>query len=147
MIPAGIAIDQDDNVYVGEQDGDRIQKFSPTGDFLLSWGGSGSGLGQLDHPGGLTVDEGGRIYVCDRWNDRVQVFDSVGGFLFSWGSSGSGNGQFDYPSGIDLGPDGSIYVMDGDNNRVHVFTGCPDEEPPVAAMPVTWGRLKQQFAK
>ncbi len=36
-VPIGIAIDNSDNVYVTDHEGNRIQKFSSSGAFITSW--------------------------------------------------------------------------------------------------------------
>ena len=60
---------------------DRIQKFTPDGEFVAVIGESGSGEGQFKRPAGLAVDEDGNMYVADWGNQRLQVLDSDGNFL------------------------------------------------------------------
>lgn len=60
---------------------------------ILTFGGEGTGDGQLCRPWGVCCDKLGRIIVADRSNSRVQVFDQEGKFLFKFGSPGSRNGQ------------------------------------------------------
>ena len=67
-------------VYVADWRNDRVQKFDPSGQFLMSIGETGSGVGQLSRPSGVAVDADGNIYVADWENDRVQVFDPGGRF-------------------------------------------------------------------
>ena len=49
-------------------------------EFLLSFGGPGTGNGQFNDPEGVAVDSGGNIYVADTVNNRIQKFDSSGNF-------------------------------------------------------------------
>jgi DNA-binding beta-propeller fold protein YncE len=102
----------------------RIQKFSPDGDFLGSFGSFGSGPGQFDMPWGVALDQHGLVYVADWRNDRIQQFTSDGEFQAAFGSSGSGPGQFNRPTGVCVDRDGDIYVADWLNNRVQVL--APD---------------------
>lgn len=44
-------------------------------EFLLSFGGPGTGNGQFNDPEGVAVDSGGDIYVADTVNNRIQVFE------------------------------------------------------------------------
>ena len=56
-----LAVDGAGNVYVADGGNDRIQKFTPDGQFLLQWGGHGSEPGQFMRPQGLAIDEAGHI--------------------------------------------------------------------------------------
>ena len=86
-IPAGIAIDSKGNVYVVESGKDGVSKFDENGHLILSFGGTGSGLGQFNMPGtlnvpvGIAIDKDDNVYVCDEGNDRVQKFNENGKFL------------------------------------------------------------------
>ena len=62
---------------------DRIQKFSPEGQFIASFGESGTGDGQFHRPSAVAVDSQGYVYVADWGNERVQVLDPDGGFVVS----------------------------------------------------------------
>ena len=53
----------------------RLHKFDPTGTFLWSRGGYGSGPGQFDVPVAVEVAPSGDVYASDRRNARVQKFD------------------------------------------------------------------------
>ena len=115
--------DRQGNYYVGEfGEYDRIQKFTPDGQFLLQWGGHGSEPGQFMRPQGLAIDEAGHIWVADACNHRIQVFDGEGRILHIWGTQGSGPGELYYPYGVQLAPDGTLYVAEFGNHRVQKFT-------------------------
>jgi hypothetical protein len=73
-IATGLVIDEDDNVYVAENTGDRVQKFSPDGVYLGVLGSTGSGNGQFNNPYGLAMDSNGDLYVADSNNHRIQKF-------------------------------------------------------------------------
>ncbi len=115
--------DSQGNFYVAEKgDYDRIQKFSPTGDFLLQWGSHGSEPSQFRLPQSLAVDEDDRIWVVDACNHRIQVFDSGGTFQFAWGTEGSGPEQLYYPYDLVFGDGDTVYVCEYGNHRVQKFT-------------------------
>ena len=69
-----VAVDASGDVYVGDVDNQRIQKFTGTGAYLTRWGTFGSGAGELNSPGGLAVNSAGDVYVADTDNHRIQVF-------------------------------------------------------------------------
>ena len=62
---------------------DRIQRFSPDGEFIDMFGTHGDGEGQFNRPSDVAVDDGGFIYVADWVNQRVQVFDARWNFQAS----------------------------------------------------------------
>ncbi|HEX5443971.1 MAG TPA: hypothetical protein VFW87_09095, partial [Pirellulales bacterium] len=90
--------DSQGNLYVAEYgEYDRIQKFSPQGEFLLQWGGHGSEPGEFMRPQNVAIDEQDRLWVADACNHRIQVFDSEGRVLDIWGREGSQPGELHYP--------------------------------------------------
>jgi hypothetical protein len=80
-MPWGITIDAQGDVYVADWNNHRVQKFSPQGAHLMSFGRGGSGPGSLRHPSGVAVDGDGDVYVADSGNDRVQLFNQEGRFV------------------------------------------------------------------
>ena len=71
----------------------RIVKYNSEGQYLMEWGGKGTGPGQLDVPHALAMDSAGRLFVADRGNSRLQIFDQEGIWLATWT-------QFGRPSGL-----------------------------------------------
>ena len=120
--PNHIDVGPDGNVYVTEFRGNRVFKFSPSGEELARWGGPGEGPGQLSAPTGIAVDADGFVYVGESGNSRVQKFTSDGEWLATWGASGSGEGEFISAMGLDISAEGRVYVADWGNSRVQVFT-------------------------
>ena len=109
--------------YVAEYgEYDRIQKFSPDGQFILEWGGPGDRPGQFARPQNLAVDEHDQIWVADACNHRIQVFDKRGNLLKCWGSQGGAPGGLLYPYDLILAPDSTVYVAEFGNHRVQKFT-------------------------
>ncbi|HKT82491.1 MAG TPA: hypothetical protein VJQ84_01500, partial [Solirubrobacterales bacterium] len=84
IVGGGITVDPMGNVYVGDLWASRrIQKFSSTGEFLLAFGGSGTGDGEFSTFGTPatsigTSPDGESVYVGDR--NRIQEFGSDGSF-------------------------------------------------------------------
>ncbi len=89
--------------------------------YNLSFGGSGSGAGQLEKPVGVAVDGSHNVWVADTGHSRVQEFNAKGEFVREFGGSGSGNGAFNKPEGIAVGSSGNVYVADTGNERVQEF--------------------------
>jgi len=136
--PRGVVVSPDGSTYVVDSRNSRIQKFASTGEFLLEFGGNGSGEGQLGRfasaggggANGIAVGSDGNVYVADTWNHRIVVFSPDGAFLRAWGqffdaaddpaASQTNAGMFYGPRGI-TAFGGQIYVTDTGNERVQVF--------------------------
>jgi hypothetical protein len=122
--PRGVAVDGSGNVFVGEFNNNRIQKFDNTGTFLTTWGSLGSGAGLFNLPWGIAVNGSGDVFVADFGNNRIQKFDNTGTFLTMWGSAGSGTGQFAAAAGVAVDGSGNVFVVERDNTRIQKFA-CP----------------------
>ena len=116
-----IAIDDDDRIYVSDEDLNRISVFDKNGNFLAKWGSSGSEEGQLDSPAGIEFDKSGNLWVVDSGNSRVQAFTKDGKFLKTWGKCGTGEGELNAPWGVTVDDNGDVYVADWYNGRVQKF--------------------------
>jgi hypothetical protein len=80
--PSDVAWDRAGNIYVADGIGgnNRIAKFTKDGDFVKSWGQTGSAPGQFNQIRGLASDAAGNLYAADAGNRRIQVFDGDGTF-------------------------------------------------------------------
>ena len=122
--PWGIAIGPDGSVYVTDTWNHRIQKFTPEGEFVTTWG---YGISQIDDPYGfygprdVAVNANGEVFVTDTGNKRVVVFDRDGQFITQFGEAGFGPGQFDEPVGLSIDNEGKVFVADTWNQRIQVF--------------------------
>ena len=116
--PAGIAVDDMDNIYVSSKH--KLQKFTSSGKLIECIGWRGSRKEEFDDPRGVTIHSN-QIYICDTNNHRIQVFDLNLKFIGSIGSRGSGKGEFDHPVDVAFDTAGNMYVADFDNNRVQVM--------------------------
>ena len=80
--PSDVTWDRAGNIYVADGFGtnNRIAKFTKDGNFVKTWGQTGSGQGQFNEIRGIASDAAGNIYVADAGNKRIQVFDGEGTF-------------------------------------------------------------------
>ncbi|MGL4368138.1 MAG: VWA domain-containing protein [Spirochaetota bacterium] len=77
--PEGLCFDKKGCLYVVDSGNSRVQKFSPDGKFILSFGKAGAYEGDLSAPSSCAAVDG-RVYVTDSGNSRIAVFDDSGNF-------------------------------------------------------------------
>lgn len=73
----GIAVDAENNVFVADQDGNTIRKFTSEGIFLQTVATGGTGPGSVIGPRGMAFDAEGRFYVAEATGNRVQILRPV----------------------------------------------------------------------
>ena len=129
--PHDVFVDGSGAIYVGDENNNRVQKFSASGGFLFGIGAGYNGVpgavgsggtsnGQFSSPAGTVVDGSGNIFVVDTNNKRVEKFNSSGGYLSQFGNPLAGNGQLSAPAGLALNG-GTLYVADAGDNTVQLF--------------------------
>ena len=119
----GVAVDQDDNIYVADFNDHRVQKFTSEGNFVATVGGQGSNNLQFYHPFGICFNKrNNNLYVCDQSNHRIQVLSTDLTFKNSFSTRGNANGQFQNPLCAAFDDANNLYVTDRNGHRVQVFT-------------------------
>ncbi len=71
--PEDVTIDLTGNIFVVDSDLDYLFKFSPSGEELQSFGGTGSGENEFDNPNGVGFFDQ-TLYVADTGNNRIVRF-------------------------------------------------------------------------
>lgn len=120
-----VTVDGDGNVWVGDMPGFRAQKFSSSGQYLLSVPSPAEPplAGGFNQPRGVALDAAGNIFVSDTHNWRIEKFAPNGTFLLQWGNRGGGNYGFNYQRGLDVDlRDGTVVVADTDNHMIKKYT-------------------------
>ena len=126
--PWGVAVAGDGSVFVADTWNHRIQRFSPQGELLLSFGvfGAGPGGDVLWGPRAVAVDAKDRLFVADTGNKRIVVYDLEGNMLTQFGGPDSGVAALNEPVGLALGSEGQVYVADTWNQRIQVYQEIED---------------------
>jgi hypothetical protein len=142
--PQGVAVDESGlvhDVYVVDASNARVEKYSPTGEFLLMFGKSvnattgedvcvagescqagapGSESGAFAFSNGsqyIGVGPSGTVYVGD--DERIQQFDTAGKLLGEVALPGAGE-----VTALALSPAGGIYVEATGLSGVHEYEDC-----------------------
>ena len=122
--PRGIAFTSDGHVLV--TDNHRLQKFTSSGQHLMSFGSKkkGSGPQQLNTPMGIAVHPTtGEIYIADCCNHRIQVVNNDFTQPRSFGGKGSSSGKFKNPTDLYFSSEGVLYIVDSGNHCIEVHLG------------------------
>ena len=123
--PRSVAVDGEDNVYVIDMTG-RVQKFSPRGEFLLSWRMPETDLGK---PKGMCTDTKGNIVLVEPHYQRVNHFARDGTLVEQWGRAAARGGEFVLPRAVAINSRGEAYVGEYTTvNRVQGFS-AKDHKP------------------
>jgi sugar lactone lactonase YvrE len=113
----------DGRVFVCDRESDRIQIFSPDGEYLSEWT-------DIQRPTHLVFDAQGRAYVSELWwhpgdtsqslgpiaqarPGRVSIFDPDGRLLARWGTpDATAAGSFAAPHGLAVDSKCDVYVSE-----------------------------------
>ena len=123
FLPHGIAVAADGRVFVCDRENDRIQIFSPDGEYLSEWT-------DTRRPTHLVFDAQGRAHVSELWwqpgqtssrygaggvakSGRCSVHDRDGRVLARWGGpDATAPGSFAAPHGLAVDSRGDVYVSE-----------------------------------
>lgn len=106
-------------LFVGDYELDTLRRFSPTGELLATYGGTGTRPGEFDGVWGVSTDSAGNVYVADTFNRRIQKLDRDGVFIAEW--SAFEGVDFVKPTGVFVDARDRIYVCDSLADAVLVF--------------------------
>ncbi len=74
--PYDVKVKASGNLVVVDRGNNRVEQFSPSGEFQAAFGTKGAGAGQFNEPSGIAVAGGGVFYVTDSGNKRVERWSS-----------------------------------------------------------------------
>ena len=119
----GVVVDDGGSILVVDCDNNRIQKFTPNGDFVATVGKKGNNPLEFSEPLGIAIHPlNKRVYVADFSNHHLQILNPDLTLYTSFGSYDSGHGQLSNPWDMAFDSAGNVYVADSQNHRIQVFT-------------------------
>ncbi|CAF1224513.1 unnamed protein product [Adineta steineri] len=129
--PTDIFVDEDQSVYVSDQNNHRVIKWgkdAKEGRIVAGGNGQGKNLNQLSLPHGVIVDDLGQIYVTDSHNHRIMRWcegKEEGEVVVGGNGKGNQSNQLNLPSGLSFDDEGNLYVPDYLNHRIQKFEVIP----------------------
>jgi DNA-binding beta-propeller fold protein YncE len=121
-LPAGVALDADENLYVSDSANHVVTTFDRNGRWVRDFG-----KGKLDTPRSIAIDRKAQIiYVLNGFSrksesHRIDAFSLKGEHLRTIGKRGGAVGEFNLPSSLTVAPDGRVFVADMLNFRIQIF--------------------------
>jgi uncharacterized protein (TIGR03437 family) len=138
--PTAVAVDLAGNLYIADQNNNRIRKVGPDGTITTV---AGNGTGGFSGDGGpatnaalsgarrVAVDTAGNLYLGDAGNGRIRkvspdgIISTVagnGGFRFSGDGGLAAGASLQNPQNLALDVAGNLFVADTDNHRIRKIT-------------------------
>jgi len=141
--PAGLALDEQENLYVVDTAKKAVSVFDRGGKFIRDIGD-----GTLVRPNGVAVDRvNDRVYLVDTGStdskeQNVKIFNKAGQRIGAIGGAPGGDfGQFSFPTMVAVDDQGSVYVTDTLNARVQKFDAKGNFLTSFGQMGSAWGEF------
>jgi sugar lactone lactonase YvrE len=138
--PTSIAADDSGNIFIADEDNNRIRKVNSNG-IITTVAGNGKGAysgdgglataASINFPGAVTIDRMNNIYIADSYNGRIRMVNNKGIITTIAGNGKTGYSgdndlatlaEFNNPVGISIDTAGNLYIGDSFNYRVRKLT-------------------------
>jgi len=135
-LPANVAVDGSDDIFVADSGNQRIRKID-RGGMITTIAGTGSAgysgdggparSARLFVPGWVAVDNNGNLYIADTYNNRIRKVDTNGTITTVAGTGAAGysgdsgpaaSALLNGPACVAVDKAGNLYVTDGRNSRI-----------------------------
>ena len=113
----GVAVSTNGTIFVSDCNNHQIHVFDAQRNHVRTFGGLGTGPGQLNSPSGFATSADGLLFVANYSNSCVDIFREDGTFIRR-----IGQGQLNRPMDVTVHANGQVYVADNGNHRVAVLT-------------------------
>ena len=149
--PVGVAMDGQGNIYIADQNDNRIRKFTAATGLLSTVAGTGTACSsataacgdgnaatsaQLNQPQAVAVDVSGNLYIGDTLDNRVRMVSAATGVIStlvgtggtcSSTTGGCGDGSaalqatINQPRALAFDPFGNLYLAEKTGQRIRVL--------------------------
>lgn len=124
----GVAVDNDNNIYVVDSKGCNVKKYDASGEYLLQFGSAGTSSTQFSYPSGIAYEKNSQLLaVVDTLNKKIKFYSKAGVYQSVIGISQIGSLgalEFQSPQGVTFEYSTStprMYVADAYNSTVQVI--------------------------
>lgn len=107
VVSSWLAVDGSDNIYVVDDNGNRVRKFTSTGALITDW--------YVNHPAGITFTEG-KVFVTEMFAGHINIFlpDGTPQGSFS-------NGGATFAEQLNANGAGLLYLGDHGTDQLRCF--------------------------
>jgi tripartite motif-containing protein 71 len=118
-LPHKLAVDADENLYIIDREGHRVEVFDKNLNYLREFANEGWNPWDI---GTSRKGTDGFAFIADHALERVHKIQLKDGkILATWGRQGLGPGEFDWVHGIVVDSKGAVYAADTYGQRLQKF--------------------------
>ncbi len=136
-----IELDRDDNLFLLDQQYEKMVKCDRDGEFIAQWGDTRE-FARFTDPQGLAVDSFGYVYVANTGGHGIQKFLDEEWIKTRWLQlKGKKELYFNSPHGLAVDNRLFVYVADTENHRIKKYTSGGEK------LLAYWGKKKAKKGK
>lgn len=140
--PLGVAVDKNNNIFIVDNNNNRIRKIAFDSGMITTVAGNGSSgdtgdgglatLATMNEPQNVEVNKDGDLYISDIGNHRIRKVTASSGQMSTVAGTGTGGfsgegmlataAQLMSPNNVSLDDGGNFYICDSGNNRIRLVT-------------------------
>jgi sugar lactone lactonase YvrE len=143
-LPSGVAVDAQGNLFIADDNNQRIRRVDATTGIITTYAGNGGGVSlgdggpainaTLSNPHAVAVDAHGNVFIADAGSGRIRRVDAatqrittVAGTAASGAPDGDGgpatSASISYPEGVAVDAQDDIFIGDVGSGRVRRVDG------------------------
>lgn len=118
-LPHKLAVDAQENLYIIDREGHRVQVFDKNLNYIREFANSGWNPWDI---GISRKGSDGIAFIADHGGEHVEKIQLKDGkILATWGTQGQGPNQFDWVHGVVVDSKGAVYAADTYGQRLQKF--------------------------
>ena len=107
LVSSWLAVDGSDNIYVVDDNGDRVRKFTSTGALITDW--------YVNHPAGIAFTEG-KVFVTEMFAGHINIYSPDGAPLGSFSNGAT------FAEQLNTNGAGLLYLGDHGTDQLRCFS-------------------------